>query len=97
MAQRRGLPTLLAGGALRRRAIERGLLGESTLWRVAFYAVAARAVWRRLAGSDGEVVFSERLRPGRSVVLTAISGATRKRERAAARAAGASRRAVRKL
>lgn len=95
MARRRR-PSGLVGGLLRSRSFNRGLVGESRLWRAMFYVVAARAVLRKLAGSD-EVVVTERLQPGRPVQLTAISPKMRRRERAAARAAGMSRRQARKL
>lgn len=97
MARGRRARVGLVGGLLRSRSFNRGLLGDSLLWRAVFYLVAARAIGRKLFGSDGEVVLSERLRPGQPLQLVAIDGKARKRERRAARAAGMSRRAARKL
>lgn len=97
MGRRRTNTLMILGGSIGRQAINRRFFRRGTAWKLLFYISTARAIARKLAGRDEEIVLSERLRPGQPLLVTAVSGATRKRERAAARAAGMSRRRARRI
>lgn len=81
MARRRGRSRVALARYVTRRARNRGLFGESPVWRWAFYALTARKLARKLAGKEPEIVLSERLRPGQPIGLVAIDAASQRRER----------------
>lgn len=97
MGRRSTNTAMILAGSIGRQAINRRFFRRGTAWKLLFYISTARTIMRRIAGGDEEIVLSERLRPGRPLVVSAVSGAARKRERAAARAAGMSRRRARRI
>jgi hypothetical protein len=50
--------------------IRRGLLGGSRAWTVVAVAALGLRLLRRLAGDGDEVVYSEELGPGESLLIT---------------------------
>jgi hypothetical protein len=57
---------------LRRNGLRRGLVGGSRSWMVAGGLAYALRALRWVVRRDTEVVFSEELRPGESLVITPI-------------------------
>jgi hypothetical protein len=56
---------------LRTNAIRRGLIGRDRLWMAVFAAgLLGRQVNKVLKRGDAPIVFSERLKPGESFVIT---------------------------
>jgi hypothetical protein len=55
---------------LYRQAQVRGLLGGSRPWTILWGVLAARRLLKRLLRDEPEVVFSEELRPGESLVIS---------------------------
>ena len=52
-----------------RNGLRKGLLGGSRPWLIAGGVAAGLRVLRKLAGSEPEVVYSEKLEPGETVVI----------------------------
>ena len=57
-------------GFLHRQAQVRGLLGGSKPWTWLWVLLTARRVLKRLLRDDPEVVWSERLAPGETLVIS---------------------------
>ena len=57
-------------GYLRRTAVARGVLGGNRLWLVVAIVIYGRRIMRRLLGDAPEVVYSEELQPGQSLLIT---------------------------
>jgi hypothetical protein len=57
---------------LRRNGLRRGLVGGSRSWMVAGGLAYALRALRWVVRRDTEVVFSEELRPGESLIITPI-------------------------
>lgn len=58
------------GGFLRRTAVTRGVLGGNRFWLVLAIVIYGRRIIRKLAGDGPELVFSERLEPGQSLLIS---------------------------
>lgn len=59
------------GGFVYRQAQIRGLLGGSRPWTMLWVVLVARRVLRRLTRDEPEILYSEELRDGEAVVLSA--------------------------
>jgi hypothetical protein len=70
---------------VRRRALTRGVLGNSPLWRVVAVVVFGKSLLKRLVGGGEEIVTVERMRPGETMVLRTIPPVARRARRRAAR------------
>jgi len=57
-------------GLLFRQGLRRGVLGGSRPWLVLWLVVAGLRVLRRITRDEPEIVFSETLDPGQSLVIT---------------------------
>lgn len=58
------------GGFLRRTAVSRGVLGGNRFWLVVAIVIYGRRLLKKLAGDGPELVFSERLEPGQSLLIS---------------------------
>lgn len=58
---------------VRRKSINRGLLGDDRLWRTVFFVISGRRVLRKLMGSEPEIVSIEKLKPDRTLVIETIN------------------------
>jgi hypothetical protein len=58
------------GGIIWRAAVREGLWGGKRYWSTLFVVLATVKVFRRLAGSVQEVVYSEELKPGEALVIS---------------------------
>ncbi|MCU1375703.1 MAG: hypothetical protein JWO68_2989 [Actinomycetia bacterium] len=58
-------------GFLHRQAQMRGLVGGSRPWTILWVLLATRRLLKRLLGDKPEVVYSEELRPGEAIVISA--------------------------
>jgi hypothetical protein len=57
------------------RAIRRGLLGGDRRWMTLFAVLGAAKLMKRLAGGrEPKTVYSEELKPGQTLVITAVPG-----------------------
>ena len=56
---------------IRRRALRQGLLGGSRTWQVVWAVLLGARLLRRLTRVRPEVVYSEKLEPGETLVITA--------------------------
>jgi hypothetical protein len=54
-----------------RRGLRKGLLGGSRPWTVLWVVIAAVRILRRLLRDEPEVVYSEKLQPGQTLVISA--------------------------
>jgi len=72
---------------LRQRSLQRGLFGGHKGWMAVGVLVWAPRVLKRLGGRQQELIATERLLPGQSIQLTAITPPTRREMKAAKRAA----------
>lgn len=71
---------------LRQMSVWRGLLGSSRGWRALGITLWSFHLLRRLLGRNPELVAIERLKPGQSMVVTAlVPESTGRRARRAAR------------
>jgi hypothetical protein len=66
----RNVPTLSPGLWARRKAMTKGLMGESPIWRMIGIAIFIRLVLRKLMRMGPETVFVERLKDGDGLLLT---------------------------
>ena len=57
-------------GYLRKNAVRRGLFGGNRWWMALGILIYGRRLVRKIAGRDPEVVYSERLEPGQSLLIT---------------------------
>jgi hypothetical protein len=62
---------------LYRQSQVRGLLGGSRPWTILWALLAARRLLKRLLRDEPEIVYSEELRPGEAIVLSAKDRPTR--------------------
>ena len=69
-----------------RRAVTRGLVGDSRLWRVVAAIVFGTSLLKRFVSGGEEIVTVERMRPGETMVLRTIAPVARRARRRAARA-----------
>jgi hypothetical protein len=58
-------------GALFRRGLKKGVFGGSRPWLVLWLVLAGLRVLRRITRDEPELVFSETLDPGQSLVISA--------------------------
>ena len=58
------------GGFVYRQAQVRGLLGGSRPWTILWVVLVTRRVLRRLLGNKPEVVYSETLEAGQTLVIS---------------------------
>jgi hypothetical protein len=58
-------------GTLFRRGLRKGVFGGSRPWLVLWLVLAGLRVLRRIARDEPEIVFSEALDPGETLVITA--------------------------
>lgn len=65
-------------GFLLRRSLQRGVLGGSRRWLVIGGAALGIKVLRKVAGSEPQVVYSEKLEPGEALVIAHERDATMK-------------------
>ena len=56
-----------------RKAMVEGVKGENRFWRYVMFAIIARRVLRRLMDSDPRTVAVERLLPGQTLILRAVT------------------------
>ena len=66
----RNVPTLSPGLWARRKAMTKGLMGESPVWRMIGIAIFICLVLRKLMRMGPETVFVERLKDGDGLLLT---------------------------
>jgi len=59
-----------------RRAMVQGVRGNNRVWRLVMYAIVLRRVWRRVMASDPTTLAVERLGPGDTVLLRAVTSRT---------------------
>lgn len=62
----------MAGALLRRLTLRNSLLGKNRLWRTVFLLMMARRAFRRVMGSEPEIVATERLKPGAAIQIASI-------------------------
>ena len=70
---------------VRTRAIHRGILGSSPLWRAIAIAMFGRRLLKRLVGKNAENLGTETLRAGQMVQIEAIDPAGPRGRRASRR------------
>lgn len=58
-------------GFIHRQAQLRGLIGGSKPWTILWVLLTARRLLKRIFGDAPEIVYSERLEPGQSLVISA--------------------------
>jgi hypothetical protein len=68
---------------LRRNAIYKGLLGGRRGWMAVGVVVWGVRLFRKALGRNEEIVATEKLQPGESLILTTIPQRTRAERRAA--------------
>jgi hypothetical protein len=56
-----------------RRAMVEGLRGENKVWRLILLLIVASRLWRRIMGSDPQTVAVEKVGPGDTVILRAVT------------------------
>jgi hypothetical protein len=83
MATRRR--ALSPSALIRSRAIHRGILGSSPLWRVVAVVVFGRRFLKRILGKNAEDLGTEKLEAGQFVRIEAIAPPTRRERRGAHR------------
>jgi len=71
MARRRRALSLSA--LIRSRALQRGILGSSPLWRAVAVVVFGRRLLKRIFGKTPENLGTEKLEPGQAVHIAAIA------------------------
>ncbi len=57
------------------RAMRKGLLGGSRFWSVVGTLGIAMRVWRKIVKDEPEVVYSEELAPGQTILISHDRGA----------------------
>lgn len=73
MGRRR--PSVLSPTALiRRRALDRALVGDDRLWQSVFLMIVSRRLMRRVIGSEPKVVATEKLKAGQKIQIASIEG-----------------------
>jgi hypothetical protein len=70
---------------VRTRAIHRGILGSSPLWRAVAVVIFGRRLLKRLMGKNAEHLGTETLRAGQEVQIEAIAPPPTRRQRRRAR------------
>ena len=70
---------------VRTRAIHRGILGSSPLWRAVAVVIFGRRLLKRLMGKNAEHLGTEKLRAGQEVQIEAIAPPPTRRQRRRAR------------
>jgi hypothetical protein len=83
MASRRRALSLFA--LIRSRAIYRGILGSSPLWRAVALVIFGRRLLKRLMGKNVEYLGTEKLQAGQEVQIEAIAPPPTRRQRRRAR------------
>ena len=83
MATRRR--ALSPSALIRSRAIHRGILGSSPLWRAVAVVVFGRRFLKRFLGKNAEDLGTEKLEAGQFVRIEAIAPPTRRERRGAHR------------
>jgi hypothetical protein len=83
MATRRR--ALSPSALIRSRAIHRGILGSSPLWRAVAVVVFGRRFLKRILGKNAEDLGTEKLEAGQFVRIEAIAPPTRRERRGAHR------------
>ena len=83
MATRRRALSLSA--LIRTRAIRRGILGQSPLWRAIALVVFGRRFLKRILGKNPENLGTEKLEAGQFVRIEAIAPPSRRERRGARR------------
>lgn len=83
MATRRR--ALSPSALIRSRAIHRGILGSSPLWRAVALVVFGRRFLKRFLGRNAEDLGTEKLEAGQFVRIEAIAPPTRRERRGAHR------------
>ena len=83
MATRRR--ALSPSALIRNRAIHRGILGSSPLWRAVAIVVFGRRLLKRIVGKNAEDLGTEKLEAGQFVRIEAIAPSTRRERRGAHR------------
>ena len=68
----RNVPTLSPGLWARRKAMSKGLMGESPVWRAIGITILIRLILRRLMRMGPERIAVERMKPGESIILTGV-------------------------
>ena len=58
--------------AIRRRALDRALVGDDRLWQSVFFMIVMRRLTRRVMGSEPKLVAIEKLEPGESIKLSSV-------------------------
>jgi hypothetical protein len=56
-----------------RRAMVEGVRGNNRVWRLVMYAIVLRRLWQRVMGSDARTVAVERIGPGETLLLRAVT------------------------
>jgi hypothetical protein len=56
-----------------RRAMVEGLRGENKVWRLIMLLIIANRLLRRIMGSDPQTVAIEKIGPGETVILRAVT------------------------
>lgn len=57
---------------VRRKSINKGLLGDDRLWRTVFFVIFGRRVLRKLMGSEPELLSVEKLAPNQTLVIETV-------------------------
>ena len=56
-----------------RKAMVEGVKGENRFWRFVMFAIIARRIVRRLMDSDPRTVAVEKLLPGQTLIMRAVT------------------------
>jgi hypothetical protein len=70
---------------IRSRALQRGILGPSRLWRAVAIVVFGRRFLKRMFGKNADNLGTEKLEPGQFVLIEAIAPSNRRERRGAGR------------
>ena len=83
----RGSNLFAPSAILRRRSLQRGLVGGHKGWMAVGVLVWGPRLYKRFVGRNEELIATERLLPGQSIQLVAVKPPTRRELKAAKRAA----------
>lgn len=73
MARSRGRGRAFSPASIiRRKSINKGLLGDDRLWRTIFFVIFGRRVLRKVMGSEPELLSVEKLKPNESLVIETV-------------------------
>jgi hypothetical protein len=71
------------GLLIRRQALARGVFGNDRLWRAVAVVVFGSSLLKKLFGRTEEIVTTERLEIGQSMIVRPVAPTTRRERRAA--------------